>query len=85
MPTVTMSMEEYLRLVEGSNVTPESPSVEEVVSKAKPRRKGKKDPKMARALKMAHSKAKKKNGDFRVGYDQSKMMSLAHKIRRKMK
>ena len=49
-----------------------------------PKRKGNKDPKMTRALKMANDKARKKNGDFRKGYDQSKLMSLAHKLRRKM-
>jgi hypothetical protein len=37
---------------------------------------------MAAALKEANRKARKKNGEFRKGYDQRRVMSMAHKIRR---
>ena len=50
---------------------------------AKPRRK-RKDPKMAKALKQANAKFRKKNGDLRAGATQAKLMSYAHKLRRKM-
>jgi len=52
--------------------------------KAHKKRVGKKDPKMARALKKANAQARKKDGSFRKGYDQARVMRLAHKIRRKM-
>lgn len=38
---------------------------------------------MKSALKEAHARAKKKNGEYRKGWDQSRMMSYAHKIRRR--
>ena len=38
---------------------------------------------MKRALEEANAKARKKNGEFRKGYDQKKLMETAHKIRRK--
>lgn len=38
---------------------------------------------MSRAMKKANDKARKKDGSFRKGWDQSRMMSYAHKIRRK--
>lgn len=47
------------------------------------RNKGRKDPKMARAMKKAHQKAKKKDGTFRKGWDRSRMMSHAHKLKKK--
>lgn len=45
-------------------------------------RRGKTAPGMAAALKEANRKARKKNGEFRKGYDQRRVMSMAHKIRR---
>ena len=38
---------------------------------------------MGRALKEANAKARKKNGDFKKGYNQQRVMQMAHKIRRK--
>jgi hypothetical protein len=38
---------------------------------------------MSRALKEANAKARKANGEFRKGYDQKKVMQMAHKMRRK--
>lgn len=46
------------------------------------RRVGKTAKGMARALKEANKKARKKNGEFRKGYDQKRVMQMAHKIRR---
>ena len=47
------------------------------------RNSGRKDPKMAAAMKQAHKAAKKKDGSFRKGWDQSKMMKHAHKLKKK--
>ena len=43
-----------------------------------------KDPKMAKAMKQAHAVAKKKDGSWKKGWNQGKMMSHAHKLKRKM-
>ena len=82
MPEVRMSVEEYLQLVNADSPPKRKAAVGRRAKKVK--RKGKKDPKMAKALKMANDKARKKNGGYKKGYDQGKLMSLAHKIRRKM-
>lgn len=80
MGTVTLSTEEYAELLAAA-----SKSAAPVVS-AKPTRrrtrKGKTAPGMAAALREANKKARKKNGDFRKGYNQSRVMAMAHKIRR---
>tara|TARA_Y100001963_G_C6613390_1_gene368147 strand:+ start:135 stop:401 length:267 start_codon:yes stop_codon:yes gene_type:complete len=85
MPEVTMSIEEYLALIDQSNnkkqIAPPGMTFKATV---KPKRKGTPDPKMAKALKMANERARKKNGGYKKGFDQSKLMSLAHKLRRKM-
>ena len=49
----------------------------------KPKRK-RKDPKMAKALKQSNARFRKKNGNLRAGATQAKIMSYAHKLRRKM-
>lgn len=49
------------------------------------RRVGKTAKGMAQALKEANKKARKANGQFRKGYDQKRVMQMAHKIRRSMK
>jgi len=75
---VTMSLEEYLALVDpGTRTAPKTAA-------PKPKRKGKKDPKMARALKKANSMGRKKDKSFKKGWDQGKIMSKAHQLRRKM-
>jgi len=52
--------------------------------KIRVKRKGKKDPKMARALRKANAMGRKKSGGFKKGWSQGKIMSKAHKLRRKM-
>ena len=47
-------------------------------------RKRRKDPKMSKALKQANNRYRKKNGALRAGATQAKIMSYAHKLRRKM-
>jgi len=54
------------------------------VSTPKKKRVGKKDPKMARALRKANSMGRKKSGGFKKGWTQGKIMSKAHQLRRRM-
>jgi len=75
---VTMSLEEYLALV-GS-----SPGAASKSAAPKPRKKGKSDPKMARALTRANKMGRKKAGGFKKGWSQGKIMRKAHQLRRKM-
>ncbi len=49
----------------------------------KPRKK-RKGPKMSKALKQSNARFRKKSGDLRAGATQAKIMSYAHKLRRKM-
>ena len=82
MPEVTMTIEEYLALVEATS----KPARKVVSTRSKPRtRSGKKDPKMARALRKANAIGRTKAGKLRKGYTQAKIMKKAHQLRRKMK
>jgi len=82
MAEVTMSIEEYLAII-GSSSSP-SPKAIGKSPAVKPRRKGKPDPKMARALKKANAMGRKKAGGFKKGWSQGKIMRKAHQLRRKM-
>tara|TARA_Y100000401_G_C8321873_1_gene225814 strand:- start:572 stop:850 length:279 start_codon:yes stop_codon:yes gene_type:complete len=53
-------------------------------SSKKPKRKGKSDPKMSRALKKANEWGRTKSGKLRKGVSQGDIMSKAHQLRRKM-
>ena len=77
-----MSLEEYLRLVQ-DNSPSERKSVVGTGGKKK-KRVGKKDPKMARALKKANSMGRKKSGGFKKGWSQGKIMKKAHQLKRRM-
>jgi len=44
----------------------------------------KKDPKMARALRQANIRGRKKNGKLKKGWSQGKIMTTAHRIKRGM-
>ncbi len=50
----------------------------------KRKRVGKKDPKMARALRKANAMGRKKSGGYKKGWSQGKIMKKAHQLRRKM-
>jgi hypothetical protein len=75
---ITMSLEEFLALTQGAG------PVEAKSPRSKRKRVGKKDPKMARALKRANAMGRKKNGGYKKGWSQGKIMSKAHQLRRKM-
>ena len=50
----------------------------------KKKRTRKKDPKLSRAMKKAYAKSHTKSGKFKKGWDRSRMLKEAHKLRRKM-
>jgi len=45
------------------------------------KRKGKPNPRLSRAMKKAYKKAHLKNGKFRKGWNRSRMLKYAHKIK----
>ena len=45
----------------------------------------KKDPKLARAMKQAYAKAHLKSGAFRKGWNRSRQLKEAHRLKRKMR
>lgn len=81
-------MEEYEALVQshmnahGMNTKKQNRALPRVSKKAK--RAGKKDPKMARALRKANQIGRTKAGKLRKGYTQARIMKKAHQLRRKM-
>jgi hypothetical protein len=79
-----MSLEEYLALVGPSPPRARPPGAVAKSAAPKPKRKGKSDPKMARALKKANAMGRKKAGGFKKGWSQGKIMRKAHQLRRKM-
>ena len=85
---VRMTVEEYLDLLErtASNVKRVGRAARTIQKETRPARKrtGKAVKGMAAALRKANKMARKKNGSFKKGYDQARVMRMAHKIRRKM-
>ena len=92
MAEVSMSLEEYesLRAMAMGGQCPSCAGNDpgsKSISKKKKRRSRKKsasDRKMSAALKEATAKAKKKNGDFKKGWNQSKLMTEAHRLKKRM-
>lgn len=76
-----MSVEEYLALIDQRQPKPKTRSVKKRTVKKK---RGKKDPKMAKALRKANALGRTKAGKLRKGYTQAKIMKKAHQLRRKM-
>lgn len=83
MGTVTLTTEEYAELLAAAR-KPAAPPPSAKPTRSRSR-KGRTAPGMAAALREANKKARKKNGDFRKGYNQSRVMQMAHKIRRSKK
>ena len=85
---VRMTVEEYLDLLErtASNVKRVGRAARTIQKETRPARRkaGKAVKGMAAALRKANKMARKKNGSFKKGYDQARVMRMAHKIRRKM-
>jgi hypothetical protein len=86
MGTVTLTTEEYEALLRLQSSERESEGARLTARRAKPkRRKGRTAKGMGAALREANKRARKKNGDFRKGYNQRRVMQMAHKIRRSKK
>ncbi len=83
MADVTMTLEEYEAL--RRLITSERESEGAMVDQDKPKkRRSKKNPKLKAALKEANRRLRTANGKLRKGRTQSDVMSLAHKLRKKM-
>ena len=86
-----MTLAEYEELLENiaiGQLTGKTriPSLEKARKAPGSRRKpGRKDPKMARALKKANAWGRTKSGKMRKGVTQAKIMKKAHALRRKMR
>ena len=95
MADVRMTVEEYLALIEAAQVSVGSRALTPVVgrkagrkvaragAKIQRRASGKAVKGMSAALKRANKMARKKNGDFKKGWTQQRVMKTAHRIRRK--
>ena len=91
MAKVELSMEEFLQLQQmatsgggGDCSTCPHLDTSPVKKKRKSRKKSSSDKKMSEALKEATAMAKKKNGNFKKGWNQSKLMKKAHALKKKM-
>ena len=84
MADITMTLDEYEALRRLISSERESEGAEEqTAEKKKTRRKTAGDKIMSRALEEANAKAKLKKGGFRKGWNQSKLMTHAHMLRRR--
>ncbi len=84
MAQVTMTMEEYLMLVNGLSGEGSPRGAEPNVAQEKPKRKRRKNPKLKKALTMANARLRTKSGKLRKGKTQADVMSLAHRLLKKM-
>lgn len=84
MADVTMSIEEYLALIQAMQeqmpmaTTPGQ-------TPAPKKRKGKKNPKLKKAVTEANKRLRTKSGKLRKGKTQADVMRLAHRLMKKMK
>lgn len=84
MADITMTLDEYEALRRLISSERESEGAEEQsAEKKKPRVRTKNDRIMSRALEEANAKAKLKNGSWRKGWNQKKVMTHAHMLRRR--
>lgn len=84
MAEVRLTMEEYQALLRMQSSERESEGARLADRRARPKRKGTPNPKMARALKKANSQLRTKSGKLRKGVSQGDVMRRAHALRRKM-
>lgn len=92
MADVTMSLDEYEQMrsmamattCPGCSAGATADSSPAVTKKRRTRKKSSSDKKMSVALKEATAKAKKKNGSFKKGWNQSKLMKEAHRLKKRM-
>lgn len=81
---VEMPLETYHEMMAFISGIKESEGAhEEAVEAKKGRKKTKNDRALARGLSEANAKARLKNGSWRKGWNQKKVMNEAHRLRRK--
>ena len=78
-------MEEYQALLRLQSSERESEGTRLSDRRSRPKRKGKPDPKMSKALRKANAWGRTKSGKLRKGVSQGDIMRKAHKLRRGMK
>lgn len=84
---VRMTMDEYLALVNGSNLPGNTEGNQEMeidAPKPKRRKKTARDRAMKIAIKEANARYRKKNGQFRANRSQADVMRLANKLADRM-
>ena len=89
---VRMSVEDYLEIMrvvgeQGPGLVKKARKVGRTgkqLGRAVKKRVGKKDPKMAKALRKANALGRTKSGKLRKGMTQAKIMKKAHQLRRRM-
>jgi hypothetical protein len=84
MADVTMTLEEYEALRRLISSERESEGATLSQDKPKKSRRSKKNPKLKAALKEANRRMRTQSGKLRKGRTQSDVMTLAHKLRKKM-
>ncbi len=87
MADVTMTIEEYLALIQGMQGMQERLAPADPTPTQEPprKRRGKKNPKLKRALTEANRRLRTKSGKLRKGKTQADVMRLAHRLLKKMK
>jgi hypothetical protein len=85
MAEITMSLEEWesIKRLISSERESEGAHEEAVEKKKTTRKRTQNDRAMSRGLTEANAKAKLKNGSWRKGWNQSRVMDEAHRLRRK--
>lgn len=83
MADVTMTIEEYLALIQA--MQDQMPMATAPIAAEMPKkRKGKKNPKLKKAVTEANRRLRTKNGKLRKGKTQADVMRLAHRLMKKM-
>lgn len=88
MADVTMSIEEYLALIQAMQEQMPMPQLAGTAPGPGPgpkKRKGKKNPKLKKAVTEANKRLRTKSGKLRKGKTQADVMRLAHRLMKKMK
>lgn len=84
MAEVRMTMEEYLQLLNGLNGDVAPPIAEPIAEPQPKKRKRRKNPKLAKAVRQANAQLRTKSGKLRKGKTQADIMRLAHRLLKKM-
>ena len=83
MAEVRMTMEEYLQLLNGLSI--DQASMDQPMPESQPKkRKRRKNPKLAKAVREANNRLRTKSGKLRKGKTQADIMRLAHRLLKKM-